>query len=162
MKGPAGRSTAWGSWRSAANPTFRDVHEYVLVFSKQRYGRCREETTLKPDISSAEFLDATTSVWRIIPESAKRIGHPAPFPIELPRRLIRLLSFPGDSVLDPFLGSGTTGVAAVQTGRRFIGYDTSPEYVALAGRRIQSAIDATHQTVLFPQESKAKQKRKNK
>ena len=132
----AGGSCAWGSWRSAKNPTLRDVHEYVLVASKASYGRARlgEDT-----ISKEEFLEATTSVWQIKPASARRVGHPAPFPVELPRRLIELYTFAGDLVLDPFIGSGSTAVAAVQTGRHYIGYDTEPAYVEMARERVAAA-----------------------
>jgi len=129
----AGGSCAWGSWRSAKNPTLRDVHEYVIVASKGSYARKRrgEDT-----ISKEEFLDATVSIWDILPESARRVGHPAPFPVELPRRLIELYTFAGDLVLDPFLGSGSTAVAAVETGRHYVGYDLSSEYLEIAERRI--------------------------
>ena len=132
----AGGSCAWGSWRSAKNPTLRDVHEYVLVASKGSYSRWRAgENT----ISKEEFLEATTSVWQIKPASARRVGHPAPFPVELPRRLIELYTFVGDLVLDPFIGSGSTAVAAIETGRHFIGYDTEPAYVEMARSRIAAA-----------------------
>ncbi len=132
----AGGSTAWGSWQSAKNPTLRDVHEYVLVASKGSFRRVRggEDT-----VSKEEFLDATKSVWDILPESARRVGHPAPFPVELPHRLIQLYTFHGDLVLDPFLGSGSTAVAAVRAGRHFVGYETDPDYAALAEKRIASA-----------------------
>jgi len=129
----AGGSCAWGSWRSAKNPTLRDVHEYILVASKGTFSRQRrgEDT-----ISKEEFLEATVSVWDILPESARRVGHPAPYPVELPRRLIELYTFEGDLVLDPFLGSGTTAVAAVETGRHYVGYDLVGEYLEIAERRI--------------------------
>ncbi|GMQ98675.1 MAG: site-specific DNA-methyltransferase [Acidimicrobiia bacterium] len=129
----AGGSCAWGSWRSAKNPTLRDVHEYILVASKGTFSRQRrgEDT-----ISKEEFLEATVSVWDILPESARRVGHPAPYPVELPRRLIELYTFEGDLVLDPFLGSGTTAVAAVETGRHYVGYDLVAEYLEIAERRI--------------------------
>ncbi|MEN8113176.1 MAG: site-specific DNA-methyltransferase [Actinomycetota bacterium] len=138
----AGGSTAWGSWQSAKNPTLRDIHEYVLVASK---GSFRRERKGEDTISKEDFLDATLSVWDILPESARRVGHPAPFPVELPRRLIELYTFDGDLVLDPFLGSGSTAVAAVQTGRHFVGYDTDAEYAALAEKRIATA-RAGHRT----------------
>jgi modification methylase len=133
----AGGSCAWGSWRSAKNPTLRDVHEYVLVASKGQYqrGRMGEDT-----ISKEEFLEATTSVWTIKPASARRIGHPAPFPVELPARLIELYTFAGDLVLDPFIGSGSTAVAAVRTGRRFVGYDTNEAYLDIARARVEDAV----------------------
>jgi len=131
----AGGSTAWGSWQSAKNPTLRDVHEYVLVASKASFRRERVGTD---SISKEDFLEATMSVWDILPESARRVGHPAPFPTELPRRLIELYSFDGDLVLDPFLGSGSTAIAAVETGRHYVGYETDAAYAALAEKRIAS------------------------
>ncbi len=132
----AGRSCAWGSWRSATNPVLRDVDEHIVIFSK---GTMRREKSGRDTIGRDDFLQATRSVWNIPTESAKRVGHPAPFPIELPRRLIELYSFQGDLVLDPFCGSGTTCVAAVLTGRRYIGYDIIPEYCELARQRISQA-----------------------
>ena len=132
----AGGSCAWGSWRSAKNPTLRDVHEYVIVASKGSYRRSRLG---KDTISKDEFLEATTSIWSIKPASARRVGHPAPFPVDLPRRLIELYTFEGDLVLDPFIGSGTTAVAAVETGRHFVGYDNNASYLELARSRIAAA-----------------------
>jgi len=129
----AGGSCAWGSWRSAKNPTLRDVHEYIIVGSKGSFSRLR---TGDDTISKEEFLEATVSIWDILPESARRVGHPAPFPVELPRRLIELYTFAGDLVLDPFLGSGSAAVAAVETGRHYVGYDLSAEYLEIAERRI--------------------------
>lgn len=129
-------SCAFGTFASARNPVLRDVHEYVLIFSKGRMDRVRRgEST----ITKEEFLAATLSVWEIPAESARRIGHPAPFPVALPRRLLELYTFAGDVVLDPFCGSGATAVAAVETGRRFVGYDTNAAYVALARRRVREA-----------------------
>lgn len=132
----AGGSCAWGSWRSAKNPTLRDVHEYILVASKGAYRRSRIG---RDTISKEDFLEATTSIWRMQPESARRVGHPAPFPVDLPRRLIELYSFEGDLILDPFIGSGTTAVAAVQSDRHFVGYDSDPAYLELARTRIAEA-----------------------
>lgn len=132
----AGGSTAWGSWQSAKNPTLRDVHEYVLVASKASF---RRERTGEDTISKEDFLEATMSVWDILPESARRVGHPAPFPAELPRRLIELYTFDGDLVLDPFLGSGSTAIAAVQAGRHYVGYETDAAYASLAEKRIATA-----------------------
>ena len=132
----AGGSTAWGSWQSAKNPTLRDVHEYVLVASKASF---RRERAGEDTISKDDFLEATMSVWDILPESARRVGHPAPFPTELPRRLIELYTFEDDLVLDPFLGSGSTAVAAVQAGRHYVGYETDATYAALAEKRIATA-----------------------
>jgi DNA modification methylase len=132
----AGGSCAWGSWRSAKNPTLRDVHEYVVVASKGSFRRARIG---EDSISRDEFLEATISVWNIPPASARRIGHPAPFPVELPRRLIELYTFKGDLVLDPFIGSGSTAVAAVQSGRHYVGFETEPAYLEIAAGRIASA-----------------------
>ncbi|BDG62038.1 DNA-methyltransferase [Caldinitratiruptor microaerophilus] len=122
---------AWGSWRSAQSPVLRDVHEYILVFAKERFQRPdRGDST----ISGQEFMEATLSVWDIPPASARKVGHPAPFPVELAERVIRLYSYRGDVVLDPFNGSGATCVAAARNGRRYVGYDISPEYCDLARR----------------------------
>jgi DNA modification methylase len=133
--GAAG-NCAWGSWLSAANPTLRDVHEYCLCFSKGRMDRVRHG---RSTIDRDEFLAATLSVWQLPPESARRVGHPAPFPVALPRRFIELYTFAGDVVLDPFLGSGSTAVAAVETDRRFVGYELDPAYARLARRRVRHA-----------------------
>ena len=140
-KGPgAGVSTAWGSWMSASNPTLRDTHEYILVFQKPPFRRPKrdgQESTIARD----DFLQWTKSVWTFGPESAKRAGHPAPFPVELPHRLIQLYTFEGDVVLDPFVGTGAAAVAAARDGRRYVGYDVSPEYCALAEERL-AGLDA--------------------
>jgi site-specific DNA-methyltransferase (adenine-specific) len=132
----ANGNCAWGSWRSAKTPVLRDVHEYLLVFAKGGFSRLDRGES---DITGEEFMAATLSVWDILPESAKRVGHPAPFPVELAARVIRLYSYVGDVVLDPFLGSGTTAVAAVQAGRRYVGFEIAPDYCALAERRIAAA-----------------------
>jgi len=126
-------SCAWGSWLSAKAPRLRDVHEYLLVFVKDSFGRPDKGES---DIDRDEFLAATLSVWEIPPESARRVGHPAPFPVELAQRVIRLYSYVGDVVLDPFNGSGSTCVAAALTGRRYVGYDISEEYCRLAEARL--------------------------
>ena len=130
----AAASTAWGSWRAATNPVLRDVHEYILVFSKDDYARSRSGR--KSTIRKEDFLEWTKSVWTFPAASARQIGHPAPFPEELPRRLIELYTFEGDVVLDPFCGSGTTCLAAARLGRRYIGYEIQPDYVTLAEKRL--------------------------
>ncbi len=136
-KGSSGiSSTAWGSWLSPRNPTLRDVHEYILVFNKETFSRPAVDGR-GPTIDRDQFLALTQSVWHFPPESARRVGHPAPFPVELPYRLIQLYTFEGEVVLDPFAGSGSTAVAAVRSGRHFVGYDLSPDYVALAEERIR-------------------------
>jgi site-specific DNA-methyltransferase (adenine-specific) len=129
----AGGSCAWGSWQSAKNPTLRDVHEYIIVGSKETF---RRQRTGADSISRDEFLAATMSLWEIPPESARRVGHPAPFPVELPQRLIELYTFEGDLVLDPFMGVGSTAVAAIETGRNYVGYEINDEYVELALKRL--------------------------
>lgn len=130
----AGTSTAWGSWQSASNPTLRDVHEYILIFSKESFQR--ERGIKNNTIAKEEFLEYTKSIWKFPAESAKKVNHPAPFPVELPLRLIQLYTFEGDVVIDPFTGSGTTCVAALESKRIFVGFELSPEYVAVAQKRI--------------------------
>ena len=132
-------STAWGSWLSATNPTLRDTHEYIMVFSKATFSR--EGKGRRSTIGRDEFLEFTKSVWRFDAEPARKVGHPAPFPIELPYRCIQLYTFFGDVVLDPFIGSGQTAIAAVKTGRRYIGYETDREYVKLSERRVRAFIE---------------------
>ena len=131
----ASGSCAWGSFRSPTNPTLRDLTERVLIASKGRFDRAHGgDATIGPD----EFMDATLDVWDLPAESAKRVGHPAPFPVELPQRLIELYTFAGELVLDPFMGAGSAAVAAVRTGRHYIGYDTDPAYVAAARARVEA------------------------
>lgn len=136
-----GSSTAWGSWQSASNPTLRDVHEYILVFSKGRFKR--ESLGREATITKEEFLEYTKSVWAFKTVSAKRIGHPAPFPEELPRRLMQLYTFDGEIVLDPFMGSGTTALAAINSNRNYIGYEIDADYIALAEKRILEIFSTT-------------------
>ncbi|MGC9068681.1 MAG: DNA-methyltransferase [Thermoprotei archaeon] len=143
----SGASTAWGSWQSAINPILRDQHEYIIVLSK---GDFRREKGNKEDtIAKEEFLEFTKSVWRFPPESARNVGHPAPFPIELPYRCIQLYTFKGDVILDPFVGSGTTCVAALKTERHFIGIDTEEKYVELAKQRIKEILVTKKLTEYF-------------
>jgi len=129
-------STAWGSWLSAANPTLRDIHEYILVFSKGTFSR-KNLSKRKNTIAKEEFLEFTKSVWTFSAESARKIGHPAPFPVELPYRLIQLYTYEDEVVLDPFIGSGQAAIAAIKTKRHYIGYDINKEYVKLAEKRIE-------------------------
>ncbi len=142
----AGGSCAWGSFRSPQNPVLRDVTERVVVASKGRFDRAvkraeREATGLPNEatIDTDDFLEATLDVWEIPSERATRVGHPAPFPVALPKRLIELYTYKGDLVLDPFVGSGTTALAAVETGRHYVGFDTEPDYIALAAERVGGA-----------------------
>jgi site-specific DNA-methyltransferase (adenine-specific) len=131
-KGASG-NCAWGSGKSAKSPRLRDIHEYLLVFAKAGFSRPDKGIS---DLTPEGFMESTLSIWNIPPESAKRIGHPAPFPVELAARVIRLYSYVNDVVLDPFNGSGSTCVAAAQLGRHYVGFDTSEEYCALAERRL--------------------------
>lgn len=130
----ASPSTAWGSWLSAANPVLRDIHEYIMVFSKDSFSRKRHNKT--NTIKKEDFLEWTKSVWTFPAVSARSVGHPAPFPEELPHRLIQLYTFKDEVVLDPFCGSGTTCIAALKAERNYIGYEIEQTYVDLAKDRI--------------------------
>ncbi len=142
----ASGSIAVGSFRSPANPVLRDLHSYILCLSKGRFDRApsvkaRAKAGLPHVPTTGEdFLRATLSVWDIRPESARRAKHPAPFPVEIPRRLIEFYTFAGDLVLDPFIGSGTTAVAAVTTGRHYVGYELDQGYLDHAQTRIDAAL----------------------
>ena len=137
-KGMSGSSTAWGSWMSPSNPTLRDTHEYILVFQKPPYGRKRPDHR-EPTISRETiFFEHTKSTWTFPPTSAKRAQHPAPFPTELPRRLIDLYTYSNEIVLDPFMGSGATAIASIETGRDFIGYEIEEQYATVSKERIAS------------------------
>lgn len=133
--GSASRSTAWGSWKSPTNPTLRDTHEYILVFCKQSYYRPLQGR--RPTISKEQFLEYTKSIWHFTAEPAKNTGHPAPFPIELPYRCIQLYTAEGDVVLDPFIGAGTTALAAKKTNRRYVGYEIEQRYCDIAEKRLK-------------------------
>ncbi len=144
----AGGSCAWGTFQRPGNPVLRDVTERVVIASKGRFDRAsKPEERMRlglpstATISRDEFLEATTDLWEIPAESARRVGHPAPFPIELPRRLIDLYTYEGDVVLDPFMGAGTTAVAALRTQRHYIGFDTERAYVDRAHERIAEEAD---------------------
>lgn len=180
----AGVSTSWGSFASSSDPILRDVHEYILVFSKGQY---RMDNGYKTGLGGSEFATWTKSVWRpedrikkmqvavreklmagrryskddawladkiaraadgLYAEGSNTVwmmrtesnsDHPAPFPVELPRRLIQIYTKPGDVVLDPFMGSGSTAVAAVELYRRYIGYEISPDYCRAAEERVAGA-----------------------
>jgi DNA modification methylase len=141
----ASGSCAWGTYQRPGNPVLRDLTERVIVASKGRFDRAvpageraRRGLPSEGSLFMDEFMDATTDVWEIPAESATRVGHPAPFPVELPRRLIDLYTYRGDLVLDPFMGSGSTAVAAARTGRHFVGFDTDPAYVAAALARVEA------------------------
>jgi modification methylase len=126
-----GSSTAWGSFKSASNPVLRDQHEYILVFCKDEYKLVGKGS----DLTADEFCLYTKSVWQI-PAKRNHV-HPAVFPIELPMRLIKLYSFPGDFVLDPFCGVGATCLAAQKLERQYIGIDCELKYVKEARRLLE-------------------------
>jgi DNA modification methylase len=145
----ASGSCAWGSFRSAANPVLRDITERVIVASKGRFDRARtikqreaEGLPYESTLMTEDFMALTLDLWSIPPESARRVGHPAPFPVELPEQLIRLYTFRDDLVLDPFMGSGSALVAAAKLGRRYVGYDLEQEYVDIAEARVGEALEA--------------------
>jgi modification methylase len=144
----AGGSCAWGTFQRPGNPVLRDVTERIVIASKGRFDRALQpEKRMKLDlpsmatISRDEFLEATTDLWELPPESATRVGHPAPFPVELPRRLVELYTYEGDVVLDPFMGSGSTAVAALRTRRHFVGFDTDRSYIDRANERIAEEVE---------------------
>ncbi len=127
------KRTAWGSWLSASAPYVNSPYEGILILHKGNWNIGKGNS----DIEKEEFMEATSGVWKLSPERNRT--HPAPFPISLPLRCMRLLSFTDATILDPFMGSGTTGVACVQTGRNFIGIEIDPTYFAIAERRIKEA-----------------------
>ena len=132
----ANANFAWGSWLSASNPVIRDIHEYCLVFSKDGMSKgIKGKSTLEKE----EFMDSTLSIWNINPARAKKIGHPAPFPEELVKRFINLYSYEKDLILDPFIGSGTTAIAAKNLNRNYIGYEINENYCDLANKRISNS-----------------------
>ena len=134
-KNSAANHCAWGSWKSPSNPHIVPRHEYIIIFSKGEYKLNKNGS--EPDITKEEFMEYTRSVWSFGTESAKKIGHPAPFPVELPSRLIKFYTFPGQTVLDPFGGSGTVGVASKALGRDYILIDKSAEYCKLSKERLK-------------------------
>jgi len=144
----ASPSTAWGSWLSAANPILRDIHEYILVFSKGTFSR-KNLDKRNNTISKEEFLELTKSVWTFPAESARKVGHPAPFPVELPYRLIQLYTYEGEVILDPFIGSGQTAIAAIKANRHYVGYDIEEEYVKLSKKRIHEFVTEFKSPKLF-------------
>lgn len=145
----ASGSCAWGSFRSAANPVIRDITERVIVASKGRFDRAKSPKERakaglphESTVASDDFMALTLDLWQIAPESAKRVGHPAPFPIELPESLIALYTYRDDLVLDPFMGSGSTLAAAAKLQRRYVGFDLDPQYVEIAKARVAEVLEA--------------------
>ena len=153
----ASGSCAWGSFRSPANPVLRDVTERVIVASKGRFGRARSPRERRraglpheSSIGADDFMALTLDVWDIPPESAVRVRHPAPFPVELPQRLMELYTYRGDLVVDPFVGAGSTLVAALRCGRDAVGYDLDPAYVELSRARLVDEADGTGEAAGAP------------
>ena len=142
-KGTTGNRTSWGSWRQPTAPRLRDRTERLYVFRTEHPLRGAEATFIEdqgkhvsPLISAAEFTSLTQDLWSIAPESAQRIGHPAPFPVKLAENVIKLYGWPGCVVIDPFAGSGTTLLAAVQEGFSAIGIEKEPEYCEIIRKRM--------------------------
>ena len=151
----AGGSCAWGSFQKPTKPVLRDLSERIIIASKGRFDRAlsskkRQERGLpwQGSIFRDEFMESTTDIWEIPPESAHRVNHPAPFPVALPKRLIHLYTFENDLILDPFIGSGTCAIAAIQTGRHFIGYDLEKRYITQAQIRIEKELHLIQNTSL--------------
>jgi len=129
------RRTAWGSWLSASAPFVIAPVEVIVVLYKRRWKKT--SGTRKSDITRDEFLEWTNAVWNFSGESKSKVGHPSPFPVELPKRCIKLFSFVEDIVLDPFLGSGTTLIACLETGRKGMGVEIDEKYCELAVKRLK-------------------------
>lgn len=140
-EGNISRRTAWGSWLSASAPFVIAPVELIIIFYKDQWKK--NIGSKVSDISRNEFIEWTNGLWSFNGESKKRIGHPAPFPKELPRRLIKLFSFVGDVIFDPFVGSGTTIIEAVNNNRIGVGLEIDPNYCEIAKRRIKN------ETVVF-------------
>jgi site-specific DNA-methyltransferase (adenine-specific) len=136
-EGNISRRTAWGSWMSASAPYVIAPVELIVVLYKRHWKR--RSGSGQSDITRQEFMDWTNGLWTFNGESKKRTGHPAPFPVELPRRCIKLFTFVGDTVLDPFMGSGSTLAAARACGRNAIGIEIEETYCELARARIERA-----------------------
>jgi len=128
------RRTAWGSWMSASAPFVIAPVEVIVVLCKKRWKKMHRGTS---DITRDEFIEWTNGVWNFSGESRNRIGHPAPFPVELPKRCIKLFSFVGDTILDPFLGSGSTLIACLETNRSGIGVEINQNYCKLSKNRLE-------------------------
>jgi site-specific DNA-methyltransferase (adenine-specific) len=133
----AGKKTAWGSWCSSSCPIVRSTHEFIYVFSKDKFSL--DGDSEQSDMTPEEFNEYTFSTWFIPPETARDNPHPVPYPLGLVKRIIKLYSYRGDVVLDPFVGSGTTCLAAYLLGRQYIGIDNSRKYCDFAENRIREA-----------------------
>ncbi len=123
-----------GSWLSASAPFVIAPVEVIVVLYKEQWKKV--SGSKKSDITKDEFMKWTNGVWTFMGENKKRIGHPAPFPVELPKRCIKLFSFVGDTILDPFLGRGTSLIACAMTNRKGIGVNIDRKYCELAKQRL--------------------------
>lgn len=135
-EGNISKGSAWGSWLSASAPHVIAPVELIVVFYKSQW---KKVTKGNSDITPEEFKDWTRGIWTFRGESKRKIGHPAPFPVELPYRCIKLFSYVGDTVLDPFMGSGSSVIAAKIANRKGIGVDIEKQYCQLAKKRLQNA-----------------------
>src|SRR6266487_2007297 len=142
-EGNISRRTAWGSWMSASAPFVIAPVELILILYKNRWKKT--SGSKKSDITRDEFMNWTNGVWTFNGESKKKVGHPAPFPLELPKRCVKMFSYVGDTVLDPFMGSGTTILAEAMHGRKAIGLEVDKGYCKLAQQRIQNAPELLQQ-----------------
>lgn len=133
-KNQASPRTAWGSWLSPSSPSFPTPFEYILIFANGSKKISKQRET---DLTREEFITNSLALWNIKPETKlKTIGHPAAYPVELPLRLMKMLTYTKATILDPFMGSGTTGVACKNTGRDFIGIELDNNYFNIAKERI--------------------------
>src|SRR5689334_2845520 len=146
-EGNISRRTAWGSWMSASAPFVIAPVELILILYKNRWKKT--SGSKKSDVTRDEFMNWTNGLWTFNGESKKKIGHPAPFPLELPARCIKMFSYVGDTVLDPFLGSGTTLIAAAMLDRKGIGIDIDERYCKLAEKRILNSPELLQQKLPF-------------
>ena len=129
--------TSWGSFKSPSSPSFPTPFEYILIFAKESK---KLQWNGKTDLTKEEFINWAFSKWSFNGENLKKVGHPAAFPIELPLRIIKMLSWVNSIVYDPYIGSGTTAIACVKTNRYFIGSEISKEYVKLSYERIKNEV----------------------
>lgn len=141
------RFSSFGSYPYPTNIFSTFPYEWIIVFCKKgKRNKVSDEIKEKSKLTQKEWADwAVNSFWEMQPAKAKAEGHPAPFPKELPHRLIKLYSFYGDTVLDPFMGTGTTAEAALELGRNAIGYEINPEYAELINSKVERGLNATQQ-----------------
>ena len=133
-----GKKSAWGSWKSCSSPAVRRSHEYVLVYSKDTFKLEKDNQSDDSDLTAKQFQTYIDSMWGIQPETKDLCSHPAPYPIELPHRCIKLYSYPNDIIIDPYNGTGTTCLAAKINKRRYIGIDNSAKYCEFARNRLNA------------------------